>query len=205
MLMDMAKQNGLEHRGLLEALQKGPRILQRDRVQSRVPDWHRGMVKGQNHGLTSSRQLALQPGQLPRIEGTRNTTTAVGREQEQGPATAVQGRRGDHRPPSQGRAKQGQMVMVTRGQGQGHLLKRLKLIQSVQQTPIATPTLVLAEVSGDQEQIRSPIDLNQGLPEAMDQGSHGGATAAITTWVCQQMGIAELQEAWHTNRPGLAP
>jgi hypothetical protein len=95
--------------------------------------------------------------------------------------------------------------MVTRGQSQGHLPKRLHLLQRIQQTPVATPALVLAEVSGDQEEIRSPIDLRQGLPEAMDEGGRGGATPAEAIGIRQKVGITELKEARHTNRAVRSP
>ena len=95
--------------------------------------------------------------------------------------------------------------MVAGGQGQGDLPKRLHLIQRVQQTPVATPALVLAEVTGDQEEIRSPIDLRQGLPKAIDEGGHRGAAPAEAIGIRQEVGITELKEARHTNQAVRSP
>ena len=203
--MDVAEQHRLQRWAAPQASQQGAWILQGDGIQAGVTDGQRGVVKGHNHGLTGRPQLPFEPIQLPRIEETRNTTAAVTAEHEQGPPINVQGRRSNHRPPPQGRTQQGLVVMVAGGQGQGDLPKRLHLIQRVQQTPVATPALVLAEVSGDQEEIRSPIDLRQGLPEAMDEGGHGGAAPAEAIGIRQKVGITELKEARHTNRAVRSP
>ena len=163
------------------------------------------MVQGHNHRLTGRPQLPFEPSQLPQIEETRHTTAAVTGQHEQGPTANIHGCRGDHRPPPQSRTQQSLVVMVTRGQSQGHLPKRLHLLQRIQQTPVATPALVLAEVPGHQQEIRPPIDLRQGLPQAMDEGCHRGATTAQAIGIRQEVGITELKEARHTNQAVRSP
>ena len=105
MLVDMAEENGFERWGPLQAAKQRARILQGDRIQTWITDWHRGMVQGQHHGLIGLRQLALKPTQLSGFKEARDSAAAVTREQQERPAAEVQGRRGGHSATSQGRSQ----------------------------------------------------------------------------------------------------
>jgi hypothetical protein len=89
----------------------------------------------------------------------------------------------------QGRLQQGGVIVIARQQrhgqpGSGEQLSELH---------IASPALVLAEITADQQQIRDIPKGGKSLLQAMAELSQGGAAPVATPPLTKKMGITELQ------------
>ena len=198
MLVDMAKHHRLELGLAYQQLQQRPAVTQADAVKDRIPDRHRRMVHRHDQGqVVGTAQLPSQPGQLPGTQPAFDATRAVAVEQEQAHPGDLQHRRGHNGMAAQGGSQQVGSVVVAGQQGNG----RGPGGQAVAQPGVTRPTLVLAEVAAEQQQIGGRC-LDPGLLEGPLKAGPGLATPPQTMGVGQKVGIAELNEA---HRPKLAP
>jgi len=176
-------------------------MLKRDRIEAGDANRLGWVVEDHPGGAIPIRQLLAEPIELVEMQRTGRTAGMMAGEQDQPPGAEGQGarRQAGHRP--ENLPQQGGIVVIAGKQRQGKACRG----QQVAQMAIASQAFVLAEIAADQEQIRPPVQLGQGLRQPVAEMLEGNDISVITCLVCEEVGITQLEnlQAWgRTVRAG---
>ena len=188
-LMDVAAEHDHRCTGLGEDTgQLGP-IPQPDRIEERGADRQWRMVHHHKGGSLPAEQALTEPGQLRSAEPAPRIAAPVAGEQQQAPGAHSELSGRQHGLTTEHRLQQERVIVVPRQQRQG----KAGGGEQGSEMDVATPALVLAEITADQQQIRRSTNGFEGLKETVTQLLEGGTTPVATLLLAQQVGIAELQ------------